>query len=270
MNLLELSSSQNPLLKEYKKLQSSRNFRRKTGKIAVEGPNLVKGAFDAGLVAETIFFTADYYYVNQKGWLSEVPAASKKIILTPSIFEKLSETKTPQEVAAVFPFNYRLNVEISGNIDELIIILDRIQDPGNMGTLIRTAVAAGVKLVCCTPGCTDPYSPKVLRATAGAVFQVHLHEVSAVENLVSDLKEKNFQVVAADRNGETPYWSLNYNKPLALIIGNETDGIAGNLIKMADLVASIPIKDSIESLNAAVAAGVLLFEINRQEYCRKT
>jgi len=266
----QLSSKHNPILKEYRKLLLNRSYRRKRKKIAVEGPNLVREALRAGLVPEVIFMTAEYYDSSGKQWLAKVPSTTKKILLSPVIFNEIVETKTPQSIAAIFPCTHHTENSELMMKPKLVVIADRLQDPGNMGTLIRTAVAAGVDTLFCTAGCTDPFSPKVLRATVGSIFQITIKEVSDTGQLLAGLKEEGFTIVATAGGGENPYWSADYTMPLALIVGNEASGVAADLITKADLVVAIPLQSKVESLNAAVAAGIILFEIKRQESAEYT
>ncbi len=259
-----IDGSNNPLIKEYNRLKSSRRQRQKSGKIAVEGPNLVKEALKAGLNPEVVFFSHDYYKDAGNPIAPFLPAVVRKYILTPEMFKKIAQTETPQAVAAIFNFQTPGQAKQFKIVPNLAIILDRIQDPGNMGTLIRTAAAAGVDIIYYTDGSTDPYSPKVLRATAGAVFQVALEQASDPCRLIRDLKAGGVQVVAAAAEAKLIYWQVDLNKPLVLIVGNEAGGIAEELLAQADLVISIPLRGQVESLNAAVSSAVILYEIVRQ------
>lgn len=262
-----LSSRHNPILKEYRKLLTNRNYRRKKEKIAVEGPNLVREALQAGLIPEVVLVTENFSCSNETKWLADLPLSTEKIVLPPALFKELAETEAPQSIAAIFPFVFEHEIK---NTPGLVVIADRLQDPGNMGVLIRTAAAAGVDLLFCTKGCTDPYSPKVLRSTAGSIFRIGIREVSDPKQLLAKLKEEGFLIVASAGGGDHPYWSMVYKNPVALIIGNEAGGVAAELLSIADLVASIPLQNSVESLNAAVAAGIILFEIRRQQSAGKT
>ncbi len=264
-----LNSRHNPILKEYRKLLANRNYRRKKERIAVEGPNLVREALQAGLIPEFVFITESFYN-NEIKWFADLPHLTQKIVLPPLLFKEISETESPQEIAAIFPFVFKsTKIEIN-SISGLVVIADRLQDPGNMGSLIRTAVAAGVDLLYCTEGSTDPYGPKVLRSTAGSIFKIGIQEVSGPEQLLTRLKEEGYSVVAAAGIGEHPYWSLTYNRPVALVVGNEASGVADKILSLADMVAAIPMHGNIESLNAAVAAGIILYEIRRQESAGST
>ncbi len=256
-----LSSPHNPLITTYIKLRENRRYRQKLGKIALEGPNLIREAMKAGLAAETIFFTSNYFQTDGKAWMPTIPASAKCYTLSESLFKRIADTETPQSVAAIFSFDYLLQQHLPGETPSIAIILDRLQDPGNLGTIIRTAAAAGVDTVYYASGCADPYSPKALRSSAGALFSIRVEYVDCLGVLVQDLKKSGVQLIASSPHSTISYRSVQYKPPLALLIGNEASGLSDEMLKAADLKVSIPLKGEVESLNASVAAAVLLFEI---------
>ncbi len=260
---ITVTSRDNKYIKEYMKAKQSRRYRYKNCVIAVEGPNLVSEALKAGLEPEVVFFDSTYY--NKVGReLSEALSGNvKQLILAEHLFHTIAATETPQAVAAIFPFEFT-QTEI--NISEAkgpILILDRLQDPGNLGTIIRTAVAAGVEKVYFTFGTTDPYSPKALRSTAGLVFWLLPEPADDPLALLSQLRRKGYQIVVASANEGIDYRKADYSKPTALIIGNEANGVSSKLIAETDFEINIPLLGGAQSLNAAVATGILLFEIIR-------
>lgn len=261
---ITVSSRRNPLVREYQKLLQSRRHRHKLKKIALEGPNLVREALKAGLIPEVVFFTKKYSETGGSEWLSELPAEVMQVVLAESVFTSIADTKNPQAVAAIMPFNPEKSKKSFVDSLQLILILDRLQDPGNMGTIIRTAAAAGVDLVFYTSGSVDPYSPKVLRSTAGAIFYLTLKLAREPRSVIKALQEKGIKILAACARSSLQYWSADLKVPIALIIGNEAGGISSEFEAAADIKVSIPLSGSVESLNAAVAAGVILFEIIRQ------
>jgi len=133
-----------------------------------------------------------------------------------------------------------------------------------MGTIMRTAAGAGANVIYYTKGSTDPYAPKVLRATAGSVFHLPVQQVSDSLRLSCDLKEKGVQVVAAAARGGLLPWEAGFKRPTTLIVGNEAGGVAGELLAEADLKVTIPLKGPVESLNVATASAMILYEIVRQ------
>jgi RNA methyltransferase, TrmH family len=256
-----LSSPHNPLITTYIKLRENRRYRQKSGKIALEGPNLIREAMKAGLTAEAIFFTSHYSETDGKAWMSAIPASAKCYTLSESLFKRIADTDTPQPVAAIFSFDYLPQQHSLGQTPSIALILDRLQDPGNLGTIIRTAAAAGVDTVYYASGCADPYSPKALRSSAGAVFSIRVEYVDCLGVFVQDLKKSGVQLIASSPHSTISYRSVQYKPPLALLVGNEASGLSDEMLKAADLKVSIPLKGEVESLNASVAAAVLLFEI---------
>jgi len=249
-----LSSPHNPLITTYNKLRENRRYRQKSGKIALEGPNLIREAMKAGLTAETIFFTSYYFETDGKAWLSAIPVSAKCYTLSESLFKRIADTETPQPVAAIFSFDYLPQQHSLSQTPSLALILDRLQDPGNLGTIIRTAAAAA-------SGCADPYSPKALRSSAGAVFSIRVEYVDCLGVFVQDLKKSGVQLIASSPHSTISYRSVQYKRPLALLVGNEASGLSDEMLQAADLQVSIPLKGEVESLNASVASAVLLFEI---------
>jgi TrmH family RNA methyltransferase len=144
--------------------------------------------------------------------------------------------------------------------DDNILVLDRIQDPGNMGTMIRTAVAAGYRLILASRGTVDIYSPKVLRATAGMVFDIPVLYAEDEDDLMRLIARSGRRSVVTVPSGGRPYYDEDLRRGIALIIGNEGNGASERLISSADIRVTLPMRGSIESLNAAVAAAILMYE----------
>ena len=165
MELLRISSAGNPLLKEYRRLLTSARYRRTAGKMALEGPHLIREALQAGLIPDTVFFTAAFAMGKGRALLAEMPGRVRRVELPEKLFNRLMETDSPQGAAAVLPFPEAKAPSFSSN--GAVLLLERLQDPGNMGTVLRTAAAAGVDAVYYTPDCADPYAPKVLRRCRG-------------------------------------------------------------------------------------------------------
>jgi len=172
-------------------------------------------------------------------------------------------TDTPQGVAAlsIIPESDR---DIFWQSKGLYLILDRIQDPGNLGTIIRTAAAADVKGIVLLQGTADPYSPKVLRASMGGIFYLPLLQETDLPQWHNVMKEQGLRLIAADPKGKTPYYGIDLRSPCAVIIGNESRGVEESLLRKADTRASIPLKGRLKTLNAAVAAAAFILENQRQ------
>ncbi|CDT31666.1 spoU rRNA Methylase family protein [Clostridioides difficile P31] len=142
------------------------------------------------------------------------------------------------------------------------MILDRIQDPGNMGTIIRTADSAGVDAIIALKGCVDIYNPKVIRSTMGSIFDMNIIDASQDET-VDMLKSLDFNIVSSYLNTENFYDKIDYGSKVALVIGNEANGINEELVSKSDILVKIPIYGKAESLNAAISSAILMYEIKK-------
>lgn len=149
---------------------------------------------------------------------------------------------------------------------DFIVVLDRIQDPGNMGTIIRTADAAGAQSIILLKGCVDIYNPKVIRSTMGSIFDMNI--VNCVDEDLDIIKNKGFNIVSSYLNTNNYYNSVDYGEKVALIIGNEGNGIKDEIIDKSDILVKIPIYGKAESLNAAMASGILMYEIKNKLSCK--
>ncbi len=264
MPIREISSSSNRYLKEYRRLAGSRKYRRRAGKLALEGPHPVKEALAAGLVPEVVIFTRNFLDAGGSNILSNLPGGARQYLVSPSLFAGLADTETPQEVAAIIPFRSPELSAIMARPLSLVLILDRLQDPGNMGTIVRTAAAAGVEAIFYTPGTVDPCSPKALRSSAGALFHLPPAAVEEPLQLVKLLQGSGTLILAAQPQGGRIYWEIDLRRKTALLIGSESKGLSPELAAAADLAVSIPQVSPLDSVNAAVAAAVLVYEAFRQ------
>lgn len=264
MPVTEISSSDNTFVKEYRRLSAASRYRRRAGRLAIEGPRLLEEALAAGHIPEVVFFTRSYIEGGGKEILSGLPPESRRYLLAPSLFAGLADTETPQEIAAIIPYRGPDSAEIAARPLNLVLVLDRIGDPGNMGAIIRTASAAGVDALFYGPGNVDPHSPKVLRSTAGALFHLPPAAVTDLLQLVRGLQKKGMTVIAARPQGGRLYWDADYRGKIVLLIGSESRGLSAELSEAADLAVSIPQSSPLESLNASVAAALIMYEALRQ------
>ncbi len=261
---MKITSPHNPLIKEYCRLLKSRRYRRLSGKIALEGPNLVEEAFKKGLEPEIIFTTLEYKEGSGYSLLKSLSGGIKQAVLPKKLFVKMAATESPQEIAAIFFYRQYSSDEWVTKKQDPVLILDRLQDPGNLGTLIRTAAAAGMSRVYLVAGGTDPYGPKALRASAGAVFQIPLTEIEDPVLWISKLKDQGMQIVGTNAGAPLIYWEADYSQPTAIVIGNEAAGILPELLSTVNCSVAIPLNGNVESLNAASAGAVIIYEMMRQ------
>lgn len=259
-----ITSTSNPRIREARKLQRTRQ-RKQQGRLLIEGVRLVDDAWRAGVRPETVFFAPDSLPTNpraqslltamQTAGVETLPCAEKA-------FAGLTETVTPQGIAAVLPLPaLQLPAEPS-----LIMVLDRVRDPGNAGTLLRTAEAAGVELALFAPDTVDPFNDKAVRAGMGAHFRLPLR-VCATWAEVTALLGPNRRRYLADATGELAYDEVDWRQPAALLIGGEASGASEDAHNAATSI-TIPMLGAAESLNAGVAGAVILFEAARQRRTR--
>ena len=180
------------------------------------------------------------------------------------VFQKMSDTRTPQGILCVVKRPVYTLDGLLAKSKPLFAVLDGIQDPGNLGTIVRTGEGAGVTGVIMGSGTVDIFNPKTIRATMGSVFRVPFVYVDDLEEAVLQMKQKSIRIFAAHLSGETYYDSFSYKEGTAFLIGNEGKGLSAGLTELADDLLRIPMEGKVESLNAAVAAALLLYEAHRQ------
>ena len=188
-------------------------------------------------------------------------------VVSDSIFETLSDTKTPQGILAIVKrLKYTMNdlMQVKNQKAPHLVVLDNLQDPGNLGTIFRTAEAAGVTGILLSKDCVDVYNPKVIRSTMGAVFRMPFLYVEDLPEKIKELQKKSIKTYAAHLRGENAYDEEDYTTGCAFLIGNEGNGLRDEVADCADCLIRIPMEGEAESLNAAVAAAVLMFEAGRQ------
>jgi TrmH family RNA methyltransferase len=176
------------------------------------------------------------------------------------LFDRLSDVQTPQGILAVFPFPSP--DPAPGDSSSLILILDRLRDPGNLGTLLRAAAGAGVSAVYLSSESVDPWNPKVVRAGMGAHFRLPIADLTP--EMLDDLQGRLPRRVIASAEAKVPYDRIDWTGPAALVIGGEAEGVGPELRAWGSDLARIPLAHDVESLNAAVAGAVILFEAARQ------
>jgi RNA methyltransferase, TrmH family len=250
-----ISSAQNDRVKLAHALQNQAKARRKEGKIALEGVRLIRDACKQGLQPDFILYTPGKADADLMTFLEE--RGAKTFAVADDILRHVSDTEQPQGVVGVFPMP---TPELPAQ-PARVLIVDNLRDPGNLGTMLRTAAAAGVQAVLLSPGSVDPYNPKALRGGMGAQFRVIVVEASW-EQIGAYCAGLN--IYLADMVAETAYDKVDWTSPWALIISSEAHGASAEAEQIASARIFIPMAADTESLNAAVAAGVLLFEAERQ------
>jgi len=253
-----ITSSQNPKLKLIRALMGRAKERREANAFVVEGVRLVEEAVNAGWKFQFALYT-DGLSERGRGLLNKLFSSQIDTEeVAGDLLQKLSDTETPQGVLAVLEFS---QFPIPNSLD-FVLVPDQIRDPGNLGTLLRSAAAAGVQAVLLPPETTDAFAPKVLRSGMGAHFRLPIHSMSWGE-IHSVGKVAGLQVFIADMDGAS-CWETDLRQPLALIVGGEAEGVSEEARKLVTQKISIPMAGNVESLNAGVAGSVLMFEVMRQ------
>jgi len=266
--MITITSSQNPLIKEIRSLKN-RKYREEKKLFFVEGARLVEEALkeDAPVVR---IFVSQQQLASKNGYAARLLSGINSrgyetIILPEKLFKEISDTESPQGFMAVIRTRF-YNLEEILDKGDLFIILDSLQDPGNMGTIIRTADAAGFTGVIVSKGSVDVYNPKVLRSTMGAIFRVPVCFSENIIETVDLLSSKGVKICAAHLKGTENYFDVDMQGSTAIIIGNEANGISDVVASHAHALVKIPMVGKAESLNASVAAGLLMYEAVRQRH----
>ena len=252
-----LTSTKNPTIQHIRELQTRPRARREAGQFVVEGVRLVEEALTAGMLPQTLLHTAQIGERGEKLLAGFRARGLEPIPVSDPVMQAASDTATPQGILAVLPIISRPLPAAP----HFVLILDRVRDPGNLGTTLRTAAAAGVEALLLPPETADPYAPKVVRAGMGAHFRLPIVSTSW-ENICQIISP--LHVFLADAAGKISHTEADFVPPLALIIGGETHGAGSETRGLHPTPIRIPMPGGTESLNAAVAAGIILFEIVRQ------
>ncbi len=236
---------------------AERKHRVKEQRFAIEGARLIDDALAADLTPDWVFCAERLPSRSQETlvWLRQ--RGVEIIMVSEAVLKACSETETPQGLIAVLPFP-QLPIPSASHI---ILIADSLRDPGNLGALLRSAAAADVDVVLLSLETVDAYNPKVVRGAMGAHFHVPILEAAWAE-IAERVKGMNVYLAAAD--GELTYTEANWTQPSALIVGSEASGAGMDALQLAAKRISIPLAREVESLNAAVAASIILFEAKRQ------
>jgi len=251
-----ITSRENPLLKSARKLAASSKEREKVGKTLLDGIHLVAAYHQAGGLPEAVMVSISAQdHPEIRDFLHTVPPENL-IVLSDELFRGISTVDTPTGIVALI----RIPTPAQGDGD-CCVLLEDVQDPGNLGSILRSAAAAGIGWIHLSPGCADAWSPKVLRAGMGAHFHLSLHEDS---DLVTAARNFPGQVVATTLGAEKALFDLDLSGPTAFVIGNEGAGISDDLLEASDSKVMIPMPGTAESLNAAAAAAICFFERVRQ------
>lgn len=266
-----ITSTANPLIKYLSRLKK-RSFRQQEGKFLIEGPLVIEEALANSWPLEMLLFTPELLE-STPGQRLVMPLEGgpiKLVEVSEAVFKTLADTQTPRGLLGLARIReHSLEDIISSGSGSalLLVVVDGVQDPGNLGTIIRSSDAFGAHGVLLTRGSVDLYNDKTLRSTMGSIFHLPVLQGLKVEALVEQLQGKGIPTAVALASGGTPVAEMDFKVPMALVVGSEARGPSSHFFTPGDTgVAgvSIPMPGRSESLNAAVAASVLLYEISRQ------
>jgi len=241
-------------------LLEKRKLREKEGLFVIEGEKLVSEGLDQ----------IKFLLYSQN--LPIISLAQEKNIqvykVSRPVMEKISSVETPPGVIAVAKIKNRLTGELLANENPLILGAVEIQDPGNLGTMLRVVDAVAGSGVITSRGTVDLYNPKVVRSTMGSIFRVPVIQSQDIAETIKELKEKKIKIIGSDLSAKKFHWDTDFTKPSMLLIGNESAGLSSDILELCDETVKIPMPGRAESLNAAMAASVILYEALRQRNLR--
>ena len=257
-----ITSKENEFIKHVKKLKEKK-YRDISSEYVIEGIKLVAEAIQEKASIKQIVLCDDCERNEAipKDVMYEI-AKYECIYVTQNIFKYLSEVQTPQGILAIVE-KTNTNTEIDYTQD-VIVALDDVQDPGNLGTILRTIDSVGLTQLLVSKGTADAYNPKVVRSTMGAIFRVKIIECENLKQTLKETKKHKFKIVTSSLQTENTIYDINYHKKV-IIIGNEANGVQPQIQEVADERIKIPMLGKTESLNASVATGIILYEYVRQK-----
>lgn len=276
--LINIVSTANKTFKHIKAL-GRKNYREKHKEFVIEGVRLLKEALQSHAPIKAVLVSESFLKNDQnRAFLDKLlmdvnnrpphpPPPTPHSIYTCNdrMFKEMTHTETPQGILAVAAVQSRSLKDITEDHRPFFVYCDAVQDPGNMGTIIRTADAAGADAVIVSGGCADIYNPKTVRSTMGSLFHLPVIKVEDSRAALSDLKERGLKVIAGHLCVTAKnHFEVDMKRGLVLVIGNEANGVSKPIVELSDYIVKIPILGRAESLNAGIASGILMYEIVRQ------
>jgi RNA methyltransferase, TrmH family len=254
-----LTSLQNPLVKDLRKLHRAKE-RREQQVFLLEGTHLLEAACAAQRPPITVCHTAEWQARYPELWDWAMRHADRTELVSQDVLKAIATTVEPDGIVATLP---RL-AQTAPAFSSLGLVLETIQDPGNLGTMIRTAAAAGAEGLLLSANSVDPDHPKVLRASAGQWFQLPLAVSPDLPADLAHYRQQGFQIISTLPTARQTYWQVDLRPPTLILMGNEGAGLSPDLAALADASVTIPVQPGVESLNVAIAAALILYEAKRQ------
>lgn len=260
---MELTGLQNPLVKAAAELKQKK-YRQQRGEFLAEGLRTVEEAV-AFKAAQQIFYTATEDERTLKLLEQAASMHLKLTCVSEAVMKKIADTETPQGIIAVCRMQEQPLEQLLAS-GKLLLVLDRVGDPGNIGTMLRTADAAGVGGIILLKGTADIYAPKTVRSSMGSLFHVPVLSGVAEQEFIDNAKKAGYQLLVTALDGADNLYQADLKGRLAFVMGNEAGGVSVSLLQQADKRVFIPVRGKAESLNVAMAAGIVMFEAMRRNY----
>lgn len=257
-----ITSKDNELVKHIKKLKDKK-YRDENNEYIIEGVKLIEEAVKENAKIKKIIICEDTTrtYEIPTNVMLEI-AKYECIYVTDKIFSSITQVTNPQGIMAVIEKKAeKQEIDFS---QDIIVALDDVQDPGNLGTILRTVDSIGLNQIIVSKGTADSFNSKVVRSTMGAIFRIKIIEVEDLKQTIKEIKKHNFKLMVTSLQTENSIYDIDFNKKI-IIIGNEANGVSKEIQEMADEKAKIPMLGKTESLNASVAAGIVMYEYVRQK-----
>ncbi|MDO4534980.1 MAG: RNA methyltransferase [Clostridium perfringens] len=257
--MTNIESKSNSLFKDLKKLKDKKKYREEKKQYIIEGFRFVKEAIKSNSSLDYIIITEEFYE-KEKAFVDLLKIEGLKIIIMSRILlDELCDTENPQGIIAVVKIEN--SILKTGNT---VILVDKVQDPGNMGTIIRTAHAVGARGVIITKGTVDVYNDKVLRSSMGSIFYVPIIEDYHLD-MVKDLRRQGYRLLVSSLQGENNFFEEDLKGNIIIAVGNEGNGVSDEVYEISDIKVKIPMPGNSESLNVAIATSVMMYEKLRQD-----
>ena len=255
-----IASASNDRIKEIKKLIKSSSYRREKNVYVVEGIRMFREIPKEDIVS---VYVAEGAYIKLKADILSVVAEEELTFVADHVFSSMSDTNTPQGIMALVRMKGTSLEDVCSGRDDFILIAERLQDPGNLGTIIRTAEGAGATGVVLSNDCVDMYNPKVIRSTMGSIFRVPVYVSSNLKGDISKMKSVGLCIYGAHLDGKD-FYDEDFKGSCGFLIGNEGNGLSADISSTADKLIRIPMCGKVESLNAATSVAVISYEVLRQ------
>ncbi len=264
MNYTKITSASNPKIKQALDIKNKRSKYKGTAFI-IEGPHLIEMAAASGHRIKEVFFTSAFSSKKegQKILMQALKITNELFEISEQLFIKLTGTETPQGIIAIASYNPTTLDDIVFKSIPLIVIVDSVQEPGNLGAIIRTSDAAGADAVIILRGTCDAFSQKTIRATAGSIFNIPIINEKK-DRAIKWLKSSGIGLIATALDSKKSLFDEDLKKSIAFVFGNEAHGVSAETKKSADVILKIPIPGKAESLNVSASAAICLYEAVRQ------